>query len=172
MSITPFTQRQGWAPVRQRSTAATVAEIIGIGVGLWGLATMLNIVSSEGGVGATAFAGILAFIPLLVVLGAVAFELGVAHAGNAAHVANCGYVVAAAASGRGIATMMCEHSQIEARERGFLAMQFNFVVATNRRAVDLWKRLGFEIVGQLPKAFRHPEQGLVDAYVMYKALGI
>ena len=94
------------------------------------------------------------------------------HAGNAAHVANCGYVVAAAASGRGIATMMCEHSQIEARERGFLAMQFNFVVATNRRAVDLWKRLGFEIVGQLPKAFRHPEQGLVDAYVMYKALGI
>ncbi len=71
MSITPFTQRQGWAPVRQRSTAATVAEIIGIGVGLWGLATMLNIVSSEGGVGATAFAGILAFIPLLVVLGAV-----------------------------------------------------------------------------------------------------
>jgi ribosomal protein S18 acetylase RimI-like enzyme len=91
--------------------------------------------------------------------------------GGGAHVANCGYVTAEKAQGRGIARAMCEHSLERAKERGFLAMQFNFVVSTNARAVKLWESLGFEIVGRLPKAFRHPEMGLVDALVMYKQLG-
>ena len=56
-------------------------------------------------------------------------------------------------------------------ERGYLAMQFNFVVSTNSGAVRLWERLGYAIVGTLPHAFRHPQAGLVDAYVMYKWLG-
>lgn len=90
--------------------------------------------------------------------------------GGGAHVANCGYVTAEAAQGRGIARAMCEHSMARAKERGFLAMQFNFVVSTNETAVELWKRLGFEIVGRLPKAFRHPEKGMVDAFVMYRLL--
>jgi RimJ/RimL family protein N-acetyltransferase len=34
-------------------------------------------------------------------------------------------------------------------------MQFNFVVSTNTAAVALWQKLGFAIVGTLPKAFRH-----------------
>jgi len=50
-------------------------------------------------------------------------------------------------------------------------MQFNFVVSTNKRAVKLWSSLGFEIVGRLPRAFEHPELGLVDALVMYRELG-
>ncbi len=91
--------------------------------------------------------------------------------GGGAHVANCGYVTAEKAQGRGIARAMCEHSLERAKERGFLAMQFNFVVSTNARAVKLWESLGFEIVGRLPKAFRHPEMGLVDALIMYKPLG-
>ena len=49
-------------------------------------------------------------------------------------------------------------------------MQFNFVVSTNERAVRLWQHLGFEIVGRLPGAFRHPAKGLVDAFVMYRML--
>jgi ribosomal protein S18 acetylase RimI-like enzyme len=65
---------------------------------------------------------------------------------------------------------MCLHSLERAKERGFRAMQFNFVVSTNTRAVELWKRLGFEVVGRLPGAFRHPDLGFVDAYVMYRAL--
>lgn len=91
--------------------------------------------------------------------------------GLGAHVCNCGYVVAPAAQGRGIAAAMCEHSQAEARARGFRAMQFNLVVATNERAVRLWQRLGFAIVGTLPGAFRHARRGYVDAFVMYKELG-
>ncbi|MGB3790253.1 MAG: N-acetyltransferase [Phormidesmis sp.] len=87
-----------------------------------------------------------------------------------AHVCNCGYAVAPSARGRGIATLMCEHSQREAKRLGFQAMQFNLVVATNRAAVHLWEKLGFETVGTLPGAFRHPQQGFVDALVMFKVL--
>jgi ribosomal protein S18 acetylase RimI-like enzyme len=91
--------------------------------------------------------------------------------GLGAHVCNCGYVVAASAQGRGIAASMCEHSQELARSMGFRAMQFNFVVATNERAIRLWQRLGFEVVGRLPGAFHHQALGFVDALVMFKTLG-
>ncbi|KVE25094.1 acetyltransferase [Burkholderia singularis] len=92
-------------------------------------------------------------------------------AGPGDHVCNCGYMVGEASRGRGIARLMCEHSQQIARERGFLAMQFNSVVATNEIAVALWQKLGFEIVGRLPRAYRHARLGLVDSLVMYKWLG-
>jgi ribosomal protein S18 acetylase RimI-like enzyme len=84
-------------------------------------------------------------------------------------VANCGYVTAAA-QGRGLARMMCDHSIERAKARSFRAMQFNFVVATNENAVRSWQSCGFEIVGQLPDAFLHPRLGYVDASVMYRAL--
>ena len=91
-------------------------------------------------------------------------------AGGGAHVCNCGYIVSEAARGQGIARAMCLHSQDEARAMGYLAMQFNFVVETNRGAITLWQSLGFETVGRLPRAFRHPQAGLVDARVMFKWL--
>lgn len=87
-----------------------------------------------------------------------------------AHVCNCGYIVAKQARGRGIASAMCSHSQHEAKARGFRAMQYNLVVATNEVAVQLWQKLGFEIIGTLPEAFRHARLGFVDAHVMYKQL--
>jgi len=90
--------------------------------------------------------------------------------GLGAHVCNCGYVVEPAAQGQGVATFMCEDSQVRAREMGFTAMQFNLVVSTNERAVQLWQRLGFDIVGRLPGAFRHRTLGFVDAFVMFKRL--
>jgi RimJ/RimL family protein N-acetyltransferase len=90
--------------------------------------------------------------------------------GNGSHVCNCGYVVSEVARGKGVASLMCRHSQLTGVAFNFLAMQFNFVVSTNEGAVRLWHKLGFEIVGTLPRAFRHPEAGLVDAYVMYKWL--
>jgi RimJ/RimL family protein N-acetyltransferase len=90
--------------------------------------------------------------------------------GCGSHVANCGYITTPWATGRGVARAMCAHSLDRARERGFRAMQFNFVVSTNQRAVALWQSFGFEIVGRLPGAFRHPTQGFVDALVMYRSL--
>ena len=91
-------------------------------------------------------------------------------AGGGSHVCNCGYITRTDAAGRGVARSMCQHSLAYARERGYRAMQFNFVVSTNERAVRLWQSLGFEIVGRLPAAFRHPAHGYVDALVMYQAL--
>jgi L-amino acid N-acyltransferase YncA len=90
--------------------------------------------------------------------------------GGGAHVANCGYMTARWATGRGLARAMCAHSLEAARARGFRAMQFNFVVTTNQRAVRIWQSFGFENVGRLPGAFQHPTAGLVDALVMFRAL--
>ena len=90
--------------------------------------------------------------------------------GQGAHVCNCGYVVAREAQGQGIASLMCEHSQVQALSMGFRAMQFNLVVATNTRAVRLWQKLGYATVGTLPGAFKHLQLGYVDALVMYKVL--
>jgi L-amino acid N-acyltransferase YncA len=86
------------------------------------------------------------------------------------HVANAGYMVAAAARGQGIASAMCLHSMDEARRAGFTAMQFNFVVATNTKAVALWQRHGFALVGRVPGAFRHAVHGPTDGYVMHRYL--
>lgn len=90
--------------------------------------------------------------------------------GGGAHVANCGYVVAPEAFGRGVARAMCTHSLVQARARKFTAMHFNFVIASNGRAVRLWQSLGFAIAGRLPGAFEHPSLGFVDAYVMVRSL--
>jgi ribosomal protein S18 acetylase RimI-like enzyme len=90
--------------------------------------------------------------------------------GRAAHVANGAYAVARRAWGAGVGEALCRHSLEEARRLGYRAMQFNLVVSTNVRAVALWKRLGFVVVGTLPRAFQHPDQGEVDAYVMHRFL--
>lgn len=91
-------------------------------------------------------------------------------AGGGRHVCNCGYMTSDAATGRGIASAMCEHSLRLAKSLGFKAMQFNFVISENRGAIRLWKTFGFEVVGRLPAAFNHPLEGYVDALIMYREL--
>lgn len=86
------------------------------------------------------------------------------------HVANAGYMVSPQARGKGVASAMCEHSMDMARAAGFVAMQFNFVVASNEVAVGLWQKHGFAIIGRIPNAFRHARLGLTDAFIMYRTL--
>jgi ribosomal protein S18 acetylase RimI-like enzyme len=90
--------------------------------------------------------------------------------GGGSHVANAAFMVAPDARGLGVGRAMGEHCLSEARRLGFRAIQFNFVVSTNESAVRLWEKLGFKIVGTLPGAFRHPEKGYIDVYVMYRSL--
>jgi GNAT superfamily N-acetyltransferase len=90
--------------------------------------------------------------------------------GGGSHVANCGYMTRADARHKGVARAMCEHSLDEARRSGFRAMQFNFVVATNERAVRLWQALQFKEVGRLPAAFRRPNGAYADALILFREL--
>lgn len=90
--------------------------------------------------------------------------------GGGSHVANCGYMTAADAQGRGIGRAMLRHSLAHARLSGFRAMQFNFVVSSNTRALETWLAHGFEVVGRLPGAFHHPALGFVDALVLFRQL--
>ena len=91
-------------------------------------------------------------------------------AGPGSHVANCGYIVASWARGRGLGEALCRHSLDTARGLGFRAMQFNSVVSTNRTAIAVWQRCGFSTVGTVPQAFAHPVHGLVDIHVMHRLL--
>src|SRR5437763_3389300 len=98
------------------------------------------------------------------------YILKVNQPGLDSHVANAGFMVSPSARGRGIGRAIAEHCLREARRLSFRAMQFNFVVATNRTALRLWENLGFKIVGKLPGAFRHRRRGFVDVYIMYRRL--
>ncbi len=92
------------------------------------------------------------------------------HPGQGSHVCNCGYMVSSECRGKGFATLMCEHSQKIALELGYKAMQFNFVASSNKGAIRLWHKLGFETAGCLQKAFNHPQMGYINAFIMYKWL--
>jgi L-amino acid N-acyltransferase YncA len=86
------------------------------------------------------------------------------------HIANCGYMVHPDAQGKGVGKLLCQHSIETATKLGYLAIQFNIVVSTNIAAVKLWQKTGFSIIGTTPNGFRHQQLGLVDTYIMYRAL--
>jgi GNAT superfamily N-acetyltransferase len=92
------------------------------------------------------------------------------NSGGGAHIANCGYMVAADTQGKGVARAMCAHSIEFARAKDYRGIQFNFVIASNERAVKLWTDMGFETIGRLPGVFNHPRLGYVDALVMFMNL--
>jgi len=86
------------------------------------------------------------------------------------HIANASYMTSPTLTSRGVGTAMAEYSFKEAKELGYRALQFNLVLKSNTRAVNLWLRLGFGIIGEIPGAFRDPENGFTDAYIMFKSL--
>lgn len=90
--------------------------------------------------------------------------------GLGSHVGNGAYMVSPDAKGKGVGRKMAEHSIEEARRLGFKSIQFNFVVKSNEVAVNLWKSVGFEVIGEIPDAFDHKENGLTNAYIMYRKL--
>lgn len=90
--------------------------------------------------------------------------------GRGKHVANASYIVDPDMRKRGVGRALGEHAIICAKEQKYDALQFNFVVSANEAAVKLWRSLGFEVVGTLPKGFDHATKGLVDVYVMHRFL--
>ncbi len=90
--------------------------------------------------------------------------------GPSSHISNCGYMVSPQSRGKGIAQKLCLHSQQVAMELGYTAMQFNSVVSSNKIAIQLWEKLGYKIIGTIPKAYRHKQLGLIDSVIMHKHL--
>ncbi len=90
--------------------------------------------------------------------------------GGGAHICNCGFITAPSARGNGVARRMLDHALIEAKQQGYQAMQFNFVLASNQRALGIWQRNGFATIGRIPQAFLHPKQGYVDALILHRSL--
>jgi ribosomal protein S18 acetylase RimI-like enzyme len=86
------------------------------------------------------------------------------------HICNAGFMVSSKAKGKRVGRRMAEFSLAEAKRSGYRAMQFNFVVKSNEVAVKLWLALGFEIIGEIPEAFQHKENGLTNALIMYRKL--
>ncbi|MCL7457690.1 GNAT family N-acetyltransferase [Micromonospora echinofusca] len=95
-------------------------------------------------------------------------KMGTNRPGPGSHVATASFMVARPARGRGVGTALCRHAVGWARERGYAGMQFNAVVASNVTAVQLYRREGFDVVGTVPGAFRHPTLGRVGLHVMYR----
>ena len=89
---------------------------------------------------------------------------------HGAHIANAAYIISPDLSGKGIGTNMAKYSLNKAKELGFQAIQFNYVIASNIAAVNLWKKLEFEIIGTIPNAFKGVKFDYSDVYIMYKEL--
>lgn len=96
-------------------------------------------------------------------------KMGPNKPGPGSHIATASFMVAGAARGQGVGSALCRYALRWARERGYAGMQFNAVTETNTSAVDIYKRLGFTIVGTVPGAFEHPVQGRVGLHIMYRA---
>ena len=90
--------------------------------------------------------------------------------GRGDHIANASYIVHHDHRAMGIGHALGQESLRVAKEKGFSAMQFNYVVSTNAKAVALWQSLGFKIIGTMPQGYRHARHGLVDVYMMHRFL--
>ena len=94
-------------------------------------------------------------------------KMGPNRPGPGSHVATASFMVAAEARGRGVGTALCRYALDWARGRGFAGTQFNAVAESNRGAIEIYRRLGFDIVGTVPGAFAHPTLGRVGLHIMY-----
>ena len=97
-------------------------------------------------------------------------KMGPNRPGPGSHVATASFMVAADARGRGVATALCRFALDWAREHDYAGMQFNAVAESNHAAIEIYKRLGFTIVGTVPGAFAHPTLGRVGLHIMYRDL--
>lgn len=102
------------------------------------------------------------------VVGAYVIRPG--HRDLGSHICNAAYIITNKYRGKGYGEAMGLHSIEQAKKLGYRAMQFNYVVSTNKTAISLWNKIGFKIVGTIPTAYNHPEHGYVDIHIMHQSL--
>ncbi|AIY03825.1 MULTISPECIES: GNAT family N-acetyltransferase [Arthrobacter] len=97
-------------------------------------------------------------------------KMGPNRPGRGQHIATASFLVDPSHRGQGVGRALGEYVIDWAQREGYRGIQFNAVVQTNHPAVHLWQSLGFEIIGTVPEAFDHPEEGLVGLHLMYQDL--
>lgn len=99
-----------------------------------------------------------------------AYVIRPGHRDLGSHICNAAFIVADKFRGNGYGKTLGEHAINQAKKLGYKAMQFNYVVSSNHVAIDLWKKLGFAIVGTIPAAYNHPEKGYIDIHIMHRKI--
>lgn len=94
-------------------------------------------------------------------------KMGPNRPGRGSHIATASFIVSPKFERQGVGHALGIHVVEWARAQGYLGIQFNAVVESNGVAVRSWQKLGFNIIGTIPKAFNHPEDGLVGLHVMH-----
>jgi GNAT superfamily N-acetyltransferase len=97
-------------------------------------------------------------------------KMGANRPGRGSHVATASFLVAPSSQGRGIGRALGNYVLGWCRRQGFAGIQFNAVVESNAPAVHLWQSLGFQIIGTVPAAFDHADDGRVGLHVMFQRL--
>ncbi|MGJ5675458.1 MAG: N-acetyltransferase family protein [Nostochopsis sp.] len=99
-----------------------------------------------------------------------AFYLKPNFPGRCSHICNAGFIVQPDKRGLGIGRFMGESMLSIAASLGYEGVIFNLVFANNIASIHLWKSLGFQTIGQIPRAVKLDTQQ-VDALIMYRELG-
>lgn len=87
--------------------------------------------------------------------------------GRCGHIANASYGVQSGQRGKGIGEKLVMDSLTQAGLLGFRMMQFNAVVASNKGAIHLYKKLGFSPLGVIPNGFKQKDGRYVDMIPFY-----
>ena len=90
--------------------------------------------------------------------------------GRCGHIANASYAVKTDQRGKHIGENLVMHSLEMAIESKFRIMQFNAVVANNKGAISLYKKLGFKELGTIPGGFKMDDGTFVDIIPFYLEL--
>ncbi len=90
--------------------------------------------------------------------------------GRCGHISNSSYAVKRSFQGKGIGKKLVLHSLKTAKELGYRIHQFNAVVKTNTPAHMLYKKLGFQKIGEIPKGFLMKDGSYEDIVLYYYLL--
>ena len=90
--------------------------------------------------------------------------------GRCGHIANASYAVKADQRGKRIGEKLVVHSLEMAKAAGFRIMQFNAVVANNKGAISLYKKLGFKELETIPGGFKMDDDTFMDIIPFYLEL--
>lgn len=93
------------------------------------------------------------------------------NAGRCSHTANASYAVRSESRGSGVGEQLVRHSLKMCRALSFRGLQFNAVVCTNKAAIHLYEKLGFQRIGVTPGGYRMKDGSYQDLWLFYKAVG-